>query len=51
MEELLNPVTLIVKAPNQQIDDQVVKCEREWTIMQLKGHLQKVYPFEPVSIS
>ncbi|GLV40467.1 Homocysteine-induced endoplasmic reticulum protein [Carabus blaptoides fortunei] len=41
------PVTLIVKAPNQQIDDQTVKCELSWTIHKLKSHLSEVYPSKP----
>lgn len=41
------PVTLIVKAPNQQIEDQTVKCELSWTIHKLKGHLSEVYPSKP----
>lgn len=45
------PVTLIVKAPNQQIEDQTVKCELTWTISKLKGHLSEVYPSKPVSES
>lgn len=47
MESL--PVTLIVKAPNQQIEDQTIKCELSWTINKLKQHLQEVYPSKPVS--
>lgn len=42
------PVTLIVKAPNQQIEDQTVKCELSWTISKLKNHLSEVYPSKPV---
>ncbi|KAK9891111.1 hypothetical protein WA026_013430 [Henosepilachna vigintioctopunctata] len=45
MESL--PVTLIVKAPNQQIEDQTVKCELSWTINKLKHHLSEVYPSKP----
>lgn len=41
------PVTLIVKAPNQQIEDQTVKCELSWTIQKLKQHLSEVYPSKP----
>lgn len=47
--EMTIPVTLIVKAPNQQIEDQTVKCELSWTISRLKGHLSEVYPSKPVS--
>lgn len=41
------PVTLIVKAPNQQIEDQTVRCELNWTIKKLKGYLSEVYPSKP----
>ncbi|XP_045762661.1 homocysteine-responsive endoplasmic reticulum-resident ubiquitin-like domain member 2 protein [Maniola jurtina] len=40
-------VTLIVKAPNQQIEDQNVECQTSWTVRQLKGHLSVVYPSKP----
>lgn len=42
-------VTLIVKAPNQQIEDQNIECQSTWTVKQLKGHLSEVYPSKPVS--
>lgn len=45
------PVTLVVKAPNQQIEDQTVQCELSWTIQKLKQHLSEVYPSKPVSIT
>lgn len=45
-----NPVTIIVKAPNQQFEDQTIHCELSWTIKQLKGLLSEVYPSKPVSI-
>ncbi|CAH0551765.1 unnamed protein product [Brassicogethes aeneus] len=41
------PITLIVKAPNQQIEDQTIKCELTWTINKLKQHLSEVYPSKP----
>lgn len=41
-------VTLIVKAPNQQIEDQNIQCQTSWTVRQLKGHLSEVYPNKPV---
>ncbi|XP_068624038.1 homocysteine-responsive endoplasmic reticulum-resident ubiquitin-like domain member 2 protein [Battus philenor] len=40
-------VTLIVKAPNQQIEDQNIECLSSWTVRQLKGHLSEVYPSKP----
>ena len=42
------PVTLVVRAPNQKIEDQVVECGLEWTIRKLKEHLANVYPSKPV---
>uniref|UniRef100_A0A1L8DU04 Putative cysteine-responsive endoplasmic reticulum-resident ubiquitin-like domain member 2 protein n=1 Tax=Nyssomyia neivai TaxID=330878 RepID=A0A1L8DU04_9DIPT len=43
----VTPVTLIVKAPNQQFEDQTIKCELSWTIKRLKGYLSEVYPCKP----
>lgn len=40
-------VTLVVKAPNQQIEDQNIECRTSWTVRQLKGHLSEVYPSKP----
>lgn len=44
------PVTIIVKAPNQQFEDQTIKCEPTWSIRKLKGYLTEVYPCNPVSV-
>ena len=44
------PVTLVVKAPNQKIQDLTIECGLEWTIRKLKEHLSTVYPSKPVSI-
>ncbi|XP_015595839.1 homocysteine-responsive endoplasmic reticulum-resident ubiquitin-like domain member 2 protein [Cephus cinctus] len=43
------PVRLIVKAPNQQIDDQIIKCDVTWTVGKLKERLSEVYPSKPKS--
>lgn len=40
---------LVIRAPNQQIDDQIVKCELGWTVKRLKDYLSEVYPNKPVS--
>lgn len=42
-------VTIIVKAPNQQIADQTIKCHLSWSIKKLKDYLSQVYPSNPVS--
>lgn len=42
------PVKIIVKAPNQQFEDQTIQCELSWTIKRLKGYLSEVYPCKPV---
>ncbi|EFN61321.1 Homocysteine-responsive endoplasmic reticulum-resident ubiquitin-like domain member 2 protein [Camponotus floridanus] len=42
-------VNLIIKAPNQQIKDQVVRCDLGWTIGRLKEYLSEVYPSKPES--
>ncbi|PSN45584.1 hypothetical protein C0J52_15080 [Blattella germanica] len=47
MDMLDMPVTLIVKAPNQQVEDQTIHCELNWTIRKLKGYLSEVYPSKP----
>ncbi|KAK6630576.1 hypothetical protein RUM43_014561 [Polyplax serrata] len=41
------PVKLIVKAPNQQFEDQTIHCSLTWTIKRLKGYLSEVYPSKP----
>ena len=43
-------VTIIVKAPNQQIADQIIQCNHSWTIKKLKDYLTEVYPSKPVRI-
>ncbi|XP_041375819.1 homocysteine-responsive endoplasmic reticulum-resident ubiquitin-like domain member 2 protein [Gigantopelta aegis] len=42
-----NPVTLVVKAPNQRIEDQTIDCFLDWTVRKLKEHLEAVYPSNP----
>ena len=48
--EALTAVTLIVKAPNQKVEDKRIACDRMWTVAQLKEHLSTVYPEKPVHI-
>lgn len=43
-------VKLMIKAPNQQIKDQIVNCDIGWTVGRLKEHLSEVYPSKPVSL-
>lgn len=40
-------VTIIVKAPNQQIADQTIQCSLSWSIKKLKNYLSEVYPSKP----
>ncbi|XP_046813107.1 homocysteine-responsive endoplasmic reticulum-resident ubiquitin-like domain member 2 protein [Vespa crabro] len=42
-------VKLIIKAPNQQIKDQLIKCDIGWSIGRLKEYLSEVYPSKPES--
>ena len=42
-------VTLLVRAPDQQIDDHTIECELDWNVARLKDHLALVYPSKPVS--
>ncbi|XP_063778569.1 homocysteine-responsive endoplasmic reticulum-resident ubiquitin-like domain member 2 protein isoform X2 [Pseudophryne corroboree] len=44
-----NPVTLVIKAPNQKYDDQTINCFLDWTVEKLKTHLSKVYPSKPLT--
>ncbi|XP_075068651.1 homocysteine-responsive endoplasmic reticulum-resident ubiquitin-like domain member 2 protein [Mixophyes fleayi] len=44
-----NPVTLVIKAPNQKYDDQTINCFLDWTVEKLKSHLSKVYPSKPLT--
>lgn len=47
MDVLDLPIRLVVKAPNQQIDDQVIECAITWTVKKLKTYLSEVYPSKP----
>lgn len=41
-------ITLTIKAPNQQIDDQTIKCKLDWSVAKLKGYIHETYPNKPV---
>jgi len=43
-------IMLTIKAPNQQIDDHIVKCKLDWSVAKLKGYLHETYPNKPVSV-
>ncbi|XP_019957964.1 homocysteine-responsive endoplasmic reticulum-resident ubiquitin-like domain member 2 protein isoform X2 [Paralichthys olivaceus] len=43
------PVTLVIRAPNQNYDDQTINCCQNWTVERLKAHLSDVYPSKPSS--
>lgn len=47
--DIISDITLIVKASNQQFEDQTIKCEPSWTIRRLKGYLTEVHPGKPTS--
>nr|XP_022342959.1 homocysteine-responsive endoplasmic reticulum-resident ubiquitin-like domain member 2 protein isoform X1 [Crassostrea virginica] len=40
-------VTLVIRAPNQRIEDHTVECMLGWTVKMLKKHLEDVYPSNP----
>lgn len=42
-------ITLTIKAPNQQIDDQIIKCKLDWSVAKLKGYIHETYPNKPVN--
>lgn len=43
-----DPVTLVIKAPNQNYEDQTIHCSLHWTVGRLKSHIALVYPSRPV---
>lgn len=45
----MDPVKLVVKAPNQQIEDQIMEVDLRWTVRDLKKHISNYYPSKPVS--
>ena len=47
--DALNSIELTLKTPNQRVNDIRLKCGEDWTIRNLKEHLQDVYPSKPVS--
>jgi len=40
-------ITLTIKAPNQQIDDQTIECKLDWSVAKLKGYIHETYPNKP----
>lgn len=42
------PVTLLVKSPNQRHRDLELSGDRSWSVGRLKDHLSRVYPERPV---
>ncbi|KAK2085105.1 Homocysteine-responsive endoplasmic reticulum-resident ubiquitin-like domain member 1 protein [Saguinus oedipus] len=41
------PVTLLVKSPNQRHRDLELSGDRSWSVGHLKAHLSRVYPERP----
>ena len=48
MEPEPEPVTLLVKSPNQRHRDLELSADRSWSVGRLKAHLSRVYPERPV---
>lgn len=46
-----NSIKLLIKASNQQYDDQIIESDLLWTVKTLKSHLTVVYPSKPVSFN
>lgn len=43
-------ITLVIKTPNQAHGDQTIEgVDTDWTVKELKTHLSRVYPNNPVS--
>lgn len=47
MEAESEPVTLLVKSPNQRHRDLELSSDRSWNVGRLKAHLSRVYPERP----
>uniref|UniRef100_A0A8C0AHG3 Homocysteine inducible ER protein with ubiquitin like domain 1 n=1 Tax=Bos mutus grunniens TaxID=30521 RepID=A0A8C0AHG3_BOSMU len=47
MEPEPEPVTLLVKSPNQRHRDLELSADRSWSVGRLKAHLSRVYPERP----
>ncbi|XP_035217084.1 homocysteine-responsive endoplasmic reticulum-resident ubiquitin-like domain member 2 protein isoform X2 [Stegodyphus dumicola] len=41
-------IQLVIKAPNQNVEDQIICCNLNWTVQKLKNHLSEVYPNKPI---
>ncbi|KFM63050.1 hypothetical protein X975_24714, partial [Stegodyphus mimosarum] len=41
-------IQLVIKAPNQNVEDQIIYCNLDWTVQKLKNHLSEVYPNKPI---
>ena len=46
----MEEVCLVIRAPNKKVEDFEVKCNLSWTLHQLKDHLVKNYPTKPVRL-
>ncbi|TNN02856.1 hypothetical protein fugu_010343 [Takifugu bimaculatus] len=44
-----SPVIVVIKAPNQNYEDQTINCFLDWTVERLKNHISIVYPSKPRS--
>lgn len=40
-------INLLIKAPNQKINDHPVECQLDWTVKYLKIHISETYPGKP----
>lgn len=47
MDPEAEPVTLLVKSPNQRHRDLELSSDRSWSVGRLKAHLSRVYPERP----
>lgn len=47
----IETISLVIKTPNQFHGDQLIEGVRvDWTVKDLKCHLSKVYPTNPVGL-
>uniref|UniRef100_A0A1W7RAE0 Homocysteine-responsive endoplasmic reticulum-resident ubiquitin-like domain member 2 n=1 Tax=Hadrurus spadix TaxID=141984 RepID=A0A1W7RAE0_9SCOR len=47
MENVNKSVKVLIKTPNQKVNDQSLECLLDWTVNRLKLHISETYPGKP----
>lgn len=42
-------IKVILKTPTQKTEDQIIKCNLDWTVLKLKDFISENNPLKPVS--